>query len=43
MKIEGYGDLNKYDIAAVYYDWHEKAVENLRSLCEKSGAEIVIS
>ncbi len=40
---EGYGDLNKYDIAAVYYDWHEKAVENLRSLCEKSGAEIVIS
>ncbi|MCP4687132.1 MAG: hypothetical protein GY859_03720, partial [Desulfobacterales bacterium] len=40
---EGYGELNKYDIAAVQYDWHEQAVDNLRSLCEKTGANIVIS
>lgn len=38
-----YLELDKYDVAAVYYDWHGKAVENLRSLLESCDAEIVIS
>ncbi|MCI8729765.1 MAG: hypothetical protein HFH59_08385 [Lachnospiraceae bacterium] len=38
-----YLELDKYDVAAVYYDWHKKAVENLRRLLEECGAEIVIS
>ncbi len=38
-----YLELDKYDVAAVYYDWHKKAVENLRRLLEDCGAEIVIS
>lgn len=36
-------ELDKYDVAAVYYDWHEKAVQNLHSLIKQCGAEIVIS
>lgn len=38
-----YLELDKYDVAAVYYDWHEKAVENLRILLESCDGEIVIS
>lgn len=39
----GYEDLSKYDIAAVRYDWEANAVKNLKSLCEKTQAEFVIS
>ena len=31
------------DIAAVFYDWKPDAVKNLKSLCEKTQAEFVIS
>lgn len=45
---EKYGDehfleLNKYDVAAVYYDWNEDAVSSLRSILEDCDAEIVLS
>ncbi len=40
---EGYQKLNKYDIAAVRYDWEPNAVKNMKSLCEKTQAEFVIS
>lgn len=40
---EGYQELNKYDIAAVRYDWDPDAVKNMKSLCEKTQAEFVIS
>ena len=38
-----YLTMDKYDLAAVYYDWDPDAVERLRSLCETFNAEIVIS
>ena len=34
--------LDKYDLGAVHYDWHRKAVERLRRLCVDFGAEIVV-
>ncbi|MDM8522821.1 HAD domain-containing protein [Desulfococcaceae bacterium HSG8] len=40
---ERYKDMDKYDIAAVFYDWDPDAVKNLKSLCENAQAEIVIS
>ncbi|MDM8548853.1 HAD domain-containing protein [Desulfobacterales bacterium HSG2] len=40
---EGYQELNKYDIAAVRYDWEPNAVKNMKSLCERTQAEFVIS
>ena len=38
-----YLELDKYDVAAVYYDWDKNAVEELRILLEETGAEIVLS
>ncbi|GAB6888474.1 hypothetical protein JCM13304A_19730 [Desulfothermus okinawensis JCM 13304] len=39
----GFLKLNKYDIGAVYYDWQLKAVENLKTLLNNTGAKIVLS
>lgn len=36
-------ELDKYDVAAVYYDWNKKAVERLRDLLWHCDAEIVLS
>lgn len=38
-----YETLDRYDIGAVRYDWNKQAVEHLRSLCEQTQAQIVIS
>ena len=38
-----YLQLDKYDVGAVYYDWSEKAVYNLKKLITNCDAEIVIS
>lgn len=38
-----YLKLDKYDVGAVYYDWHPVAVKCLKELLEKTGAKIVIS
>ena len=38
-----YRSLDKYDLGAVFYDWDRLAVGLLRGLCEKTGAQIVIS
>ena len=40
---EEYLEMDKYDLAAVYFDWDREAVERLRALCDNFGAEIVIS
>lgn len=34
---------NKYDIGAVYWDWHPEAVENLHRIIDETGAKIVLS
>lgn len=40
----GYRSLDKHDIAAIRYDWHPSAVENLEALCaSEPGVQIVIS
>ena len=43
--IEHLKELDKYDVAAVYLDWHEKAIENLKSILEGRvpNVEIVLS
>lgn len=38
-----YLTMDRYDLAAVTYDWEPSAVARLRSLCDDFGAEIVIS
>ena len=38
-----YAELDKYDIAAVTYDWNPKAVERLRRICDEGDAEIIVS
>jgi len=38
-----YLEMDRYDLAAVYYDWDPDAVERLRKLCIEQQAEIVIS
>lgn len=38
-----YAELNRYDLAAVRYDWHPAAVANLKTLCAQGEAKIVIS
>jgi hypothetical protein len=38
-----YLEMDQYDLGAVYYAWDKEAVERLRQLCLKTGAEIVIS
>ncbi len=35
--------VNKYDIAAVYWDWHPEAVKLLHEVIDKTGAKIVLS
>lgn len=42
-KDQTYADMNRYDIGAVYYDWHEQAIFNLKKLCQKYNAKIVVS
>jgi len=37
---KGYG---KYDVAAVVYDWHSEAVEQLKRILDTTGAKIVLS
>ena len=36
-------ELDKYDVAAIYYDWDKKAVDFLHKLLSECDAEIVIS
>lgn len=38
-----YLKMDKYDIGAVYYDWDNRAVKNLKEILLKTGAELVIS
>ena len=38
-----YLQLDKYDVGAVYYDWSEEAIYNLKQLIMNCDAEIVIS
>ena len=38
-----YLELDKYDVAAVYYDWDAEAVSRLKHLIEETKAEIVLS
>jgi hypothetical protein len=38
-----YSIYNKYDVAAVYYDWDKKAVQLLKNLLDMTGAKIVLS
>lgn len=40
---EEFLNMDKYDVAAVYYDWDKAAVERLRSLVKAADAEIIIS
>lgn len=35
--------VNKYDIGAVYWDWHPEAVKLLHEVIDKTGAKIVLS
>lgn len=39
----GYLELDKYDVAAVYYDWDKRAVDELKKLLDDTGADIVLS
>ena len=48
MLAERFGDqgflrLDKYDVGAVYYDWPDEAVRNLKRLLDNCGAELVLS
>lgn len=38
-----YTKIDKYDIAATYYDWFKPAVERLKSILQVTGAKLVIS
>ncbi|KHD05745.1 hypothetical protein PN36_22565 [Candidatus Thiomargarita nelsonii] len=38
-----YETIDKHDIGATYYDWDKTAVSLLTELCEKTGAQFVIS
>ncbi len=38
-----YDTISEYDIGAVYYDWNREAITNLKTLINKTGAEIVLS
>lgn len=40
---EHFLELDKYDVAAVYYDWSESALRHLRNLLSYCDAEIVLS
>jgi hypothetical protein len=40
---EEFLSMDKYDVAAVYYDWDKAAVERLRNLVKAADAEIIIS
>lgn len=39
----GYAELNRYDIGAVQHDWYPPAVSNLKELCQRGDARIVVS
>lgn len=43
LRGPGYAELSKFDIGAVRYDWHPKAVENLRTFCTEGQASIVLT
>jgi len=38
-----YTKYDKYDVGAVYYDWHPKAVSFIRKILQETGAMVVIS
>ncbi|KZX16676.1 HAD domain-containing protein [Methanobrevibacter filiformis] len=38
-----YSIYDKYDVAAVYYDWNKEAVSELKRIIETTNAKIVIS
>ncbi|MDR2287043.1 MAG: hypothetical protein LBE04_06165 [Prevotellaceae bacterium] len=38
-----YSPYFKYDVAAVYYDWDEESLRELRRILDTTGAKIVIS
>ena len=38
-----YRHYDKYDLGAVFYDWDQASVENLKLLLKKTNAEIVLS
>jgi hypothetical protein len=38
-----YGMYNKYDVAAVYYDWDRDALAELKRILESTGAKLVLS
>ena len=38
-----YETMSEYDIGAVYYDWNDEAVKNLKTLIDEADAEIVLS
>ena len=39
----GFAALDEYDIAAVQVDWDPDSVANLKTICNETGAKIVIS
>ena len=39
---EAYMYMDPYDVAAAKYDWHPKAMENLRSILVATGAVIIM-
>ena len=43
FRDQGYLMLDKYDVGAVYYDWSDVAVRNLKRLLDSCEAEIVLS
>lgn len=40
---DGYLEIDEYDLAAVYYDWSKKAINNLTKLVTLNNAKIVLS
>jgi len=38
-----YGKYDRYDVAAVYYDWDKEAVAQLKRVLDETGAKIVLS
>ncbi len=38
-----YQQLDEYDVAAVYLDWNEEAVKNLKKLIDETNAKIILS
>ncbi|MDR0548686.1 MAG: hypothetical protein LBI10_04640 [Deltaproteobacteria bacterium] len=38
-----YSKYDKYDVAAVYYDWNEQSISFLKDILAQTGAKIVLS